>query len=105
MELSGVRAETGHVTGVDENWQTVSLQDPYTDGTTPIVIPQCVTWNGWHPVTTRVRNVDENSFDIRLQEEEAQGPHTTEQVDYLAIEPHTILGPDSTLWRRPRATR
>ena len=53
---------------------------------TPIVLSNAVTVNGRQPVVTRQRNVTASGFDVRLQEEEAEGPHLEERIGYLAVE-------------------
>jgi len=55
----------------------------------PLVFSTVQTVRGLQPVTTRHRNVIRSGFDIRLQEEEAQGTHRTEDIGYLALEPGT----------------
>lgn len=52
---------------------------------TPVVFTQTQSYNGSHPIITRVKNVNELGFEARVQEEEAQGPHTEEVVGYLAF--------------------
>ena len=54
----------------------------------PIVFSQVVSDNGGSAVTTRVFNVDQGGFNLRLQEQEAaDGLHSFEQFSWLAIEP------------------
>jgi len=52
----------------------------------PAVFSTVQTYNGGQAVITRQRAVTPTGFDCRLQEEEAQGPHITEMVGYLAVE-------------------
>lgn len=80
----GRRVESG-VVETDESWAGVSF-DPAL-GSTPVVLTGSLTENGWQSIVTRVRNVSTGGFDVRLQEEEAEGPHVPESIGYLAIEP------------------
>ena len=56
---------------------------------TPIVISQVQTENETDFVRTRQRNTTLNSFDVAMEEEEANegSGHATETIGYLAIEP------------------
>ncbi|MCH2209355.1 MAG: BspA family leucine-rich repeat surface protein [Lentisphaerales bacterium] len=57
----------------------------------PIVFASVVTDNDTTAVTTRIRNVNANSFQIRMREAEiADHVHATETVNYVAIESGTI---------------
>lgn len=70
---------------------TVSSSDYY--GSRPIVLTQPQTYNGSQPIVSRLRNVsgpDQNySFDVRVQEEEANGRHATETIGYIVFETST----------------
>ena len=51
------------------------------------MLSRCQTVAGGQAVVTRERNVSTSSFDVRLQEEEANdGWHATEVVGYVAVE-------------------
>jgi len=80
-EVAAGRVRTNH------DWASISF--PAAFSTRPVVFTQAQTTAGRQPVTTRNRNVSESGLSVRLQEEEAQGPHLTEAVGYLAIEPGT----------------
>lgn len=77
--------EANYAHGVDTGWTEIPFHEPFDR--VPVVLTQAQTYRGHHPIVTRVRNVDEYSFEVRLQEEEAQGWHTTETVGWLAVEP------------------
>ncbi|UCG05098.1 MAG: hypothetical protein JSV83_14365, partial [Desulfobacterales bacterium] len=86
--------EIGEIT-VDHNWIRVEFQETFED---PIVIAKSFSINGRDPGVIRIRNVDSNGFEIRIQEwDYLNGSHTTETVSYLAIERGTHTLPDGTL--------
>ncbi len=86
-ELDDGRSASAGRTTVDTDWQSVSFEQPFE--TTPIVLCQTETEQGWHPIVTRVSNVSPDGFDVRIQEEEAHGTHYTEALGYIALEPGT----------------
>ena len=89
--LGGLRVEAGALT-VKEGFQTQTLASGFSSS--PIVLTQCVSYNEPSAVTTRVRNVSAESFDVRLQEEEAaDGVHASESLHYIALE--TGVGSDA----------
>jgi len=53
---------------------------------TPMVLAQQSSDNEADTTTTRIRNVSNSSFQVRLQEEENGGEHGTETLHYVAIE-------------------
>jgi subtilisin len=55
-------------------------------GSTPVVLSQAQTFDGNHPIVTRNRNLSTGGFEVKVQEEEAEGWHATESVGYLAVE-------------------
>jgi len=70
---------------VNHVWTTVDLGLPFS--ASPVMLSRCQTIAGGQAVVTRERNVSTSSFDVRLQEEEANdGWHATEVVGYVAIE-------------------
>ncbi|ODR79830.1 hypothetical protein BG842_03280 [Haladaptatus sp. W1] len=73
---------------VQDGFATVSFDD-FFGAEIPIIFAQAQTFNGPDPIVTRLRNVSSSSFNVRLQEEEARGGHTTETVGYIALEPAT----------------
>jgi len=72
---------------------TVTTQTDFTDvsltqsfDSTPVVFGQAQTFNGNHPIVTRLRDVSSSSLSLKVQEEEAEGWHATETVGYLALQ-------------------
>jgi hypothetical protein len=55
----------------------------------PVVLTKSQTINETDPIATRVQNVTQGSFDVRIQEEEAGGTHGSETVGYIALQPTT----------------
>ncbi|WP_330631625.1 polysaccharide deacetylase family protein [Halocatena halophila] len=82
----GTQIEVGQVE-TDHTFTSVSFDQSFS--TTPVVLTQSQTQNGLNPIVTRQRNVSQSGLDVRLQEEEANGPHKTESVGYIALEPTT----------------
>ncbi|MFB6283170.1 MAG: metallophosphoesterase [Halobacteria archaeon] len=73
----------------DQDWKSVSLNMDNE----PAVLTQTQTYNTNRiignksdPVVTRVKNVSEDGFDVRVEEEDPSGNHSTENIGYLAIE-------------------
>lgn len=82
--LFGKIIEAGTI-GLDHEWKTVDLGLAFSSS--PVVVSRCQSRAGGQAVVTRERNVTTSSFDVRLQEEEANdGVHATEVLGYLAIE-------------------
>lgn len=83
--LGGLDIEADAV-DINHTWTTVTYSSAF--GQAPVVVAQTVTRNGGQAVTTRVRNVTASSFQVRLQEEEANdGTHAVETVHWIALEP------------------
>ncbi|MEM9007334.1 MAG: choice-of-anchor Q domain-containing protein [Cyanobacteria bacterium P01_F01_bin.86] len=69
---------------LNHEWQTISLDEAYVD---PVVIVSDPTLNGKDPAAIRLRNITDNTFQIRLQEANYKdGWHTNESVSYLVME-------------------
>lgn len=79
----GSEIEVGR-TRTNGRWERVPFSSSFA--TTPLVFSQTQTVAGGQPVVTRHRNVSRSGFGVRLQEEEAQGPHRVEGIGYLAVE-------------------
>jgi hypothetical protein len=76
-------AEYGQ-TSINHNWQTINLDQTYTDA---VIIASDPTLKGGDPVAVRIRNVGTDSFQIRLQEPNYKdGSHTNETISYLVAE-------------------
>lgn len=69
---------------LEENWRTVHLQGRYRD---PVVVAVGPTENGGDGVTTRIRNIRADRFEVRLQEWDCHdGDHTTETLGWVVVE-------------------
>lgn len=79
----GTTAEVDRVT-VDQSSERVSTQQ---FDQTPVVVSQSQTTNGGEAIVTRMKEITETGFAVRVQEEEANGLHTDETVGYVAIDP------------------
>lgn len=82
--------EVGEVS-IDHEWVKVLFQGKFTD---PVVVAgPPTTVNEAEPVTVRIRNIDQEGFEIRLQEWDYQdGTHAPETVNYIVMEKgvHTL---------------
>ena len=78
-----VKMEHGKVS-VNGNWQTVSLTNAYTKA----VVVATPVLKGFDelPAVVRVRNVTQNSFDIKLQPAGSHSISAAREVHYLAVE-------------------
>lgn len=96
-------------TSTDESWTSVPLAGGLFNET-PIVFAQEQTFDGRQPVVTRLQNISESGFEVRLQEEEYLGGHKAEDIGFVAIEPssgtiddvkyeaHTVGGVTNSSW-------
>ncbi|WP_435156759.1 hypothetical protein [Haladaptatus sp. DFWS20] len=97
MEPSEREIQLGDGTSYRVKAGTVSVQTDFISVSleaffgmeTPVVLTQAQTFNGADPIVTRLRNVSNGSFEVRLQEEEARGAHVTETVGYIALQQAT----------------
>ena len=72
---------------VNHQWTSIDLTNTYTS---PIVITSDPTIKGGDPTVVRLRNIDSNSFDLRLQEPNYEdGSHTNEVISYVVLEEGT----------------
>ncbi|MEO0532263.1 MAG: hypothetical protein AAF215_00120 [Cyanobacteria bacterium P01_A01_bin.123] len=75
--------EYGSLT-LNDQWQTVALDETYDN---PVVIVSDPTFNGSDPAAIRLRNITDNTFQVRLQEPKYKDDtHTNESVSYLVME-------------------
>ncbi|MGB3209626.1 MAG: PKD domain-containing protein [Desulforhopalus sp.] len=82
---NGSKLEAGNFTG-STAFKQVSLQQAYSAA--PVILAQVTTDNETDAVTTRIRNIAKDSFELKLQEmQETKNAHGTETVGYLAWEP------------------
>lgn len=88
---NGQRLMAGVANGVDTTFGTVTF--PASFPSAPIVLAQVASVNENTAVTERLRNVDINQFQLRLQEEEAaDGVHVDETVHWIALVPTVESG-------------
>ena len=67
------------------NFKSVTLDPSFRGNQT--ILTQTATVNDATPVVVRIRNVNSNQFEMRLQEEEAENQtHVNESVHYIAIQ-------------------
>lgn len=83
-QLEDGRTIVAGTTSADHRASQVDLGSAFDD--TPLVFAQVATYRGGDTVTTRLDDVGESRFELRLQEEEAQGGHAVERVDWIAID-------------------
>ena len=82
--IGSLAAEAG-TASVSTGWTTVSFSQSF--GAAPVVIAQVGSSNEATAVTTRIRNVTASSFQVQLEEEEANAQsHAAERVDWVANE-------------------
>lgn len=79
------RAKVGTLSASD-NFETCSLEN-FFEQKRPIVFAQSQTYVGSNPIVTRIKDVTENSFDVKVQEAEVRSDgHRFEKVGYIALE-------------------
>lgn len=83
---SGDRVEAGYFNAT-HNKVKVNYQQPFTS--TPVVLTTIVSENDNMPVTGRLKNVTQDSFEYSLQEEEGSvdQSHLEERIAYVAWKP------------------
>ena len=86
---NGKRVAGGVSQKTTNNWKYIEF--PFNFAEVPLIFPQVITVNEASAVTVRIRNVSEEGFELRLQEEEiSDGIHAQEQVAWMAIEPGNL---------------
>jgi hypothetical protein len=74
----------------NHNFATVALQ--YGHSVRPVVIAQSQTINESDAVVTRIRNVSQVSFQVKLKEEESKTDgHAAETVGYIALSNSSVI--------------
>ncbi|MGC6445124.1 MAG: Ig-like domain-containing protein, partial [Rubripirellula sp.] len=74
----------GTAIDVTHVWKTINLPNDFVN---PVVVAGGATRDGGHQGVVRVRNVTNNSFQIRFQEwDYRDGRHTTENIGFLVME-------------------
>jgi len=87
--------EAGSV-NVGSEWATVTFQHSFAN---PVVIVGPPTYHGHDPGVVRIRNVNSNSFELRIQEwNYNNGFHVTESVSWMVVEAGDHTLPDGTVW-------
>ena len=82
---NGKKMVAGVMEFTSEHWKTVHL--PFNFIENPIIFTQLTTNNEATAVTVRLRNINRNQFEIRLQEAETDdGTHLKEKVAWMAME-------------------
>jgi hypothetical protein len=85
---------------VNENWTRVTFNQAFLD---PVVVAKVQACNGDSTTVTRIRNVDTEGFEIRLQRSDDQGKVTfSESVGYLVIEGGSYALGDGTFLEAER---
>ncbi len=80
----GSKVEAGKIQ-VAHVFKTVNFQHSYPQA--PVILTQAQTYKGSDAIVTRQRNLANGlGFEVRLQEEEANGAHVLETVGYIAIQ-------------------
>ncbi len=75
--------ETGSVS-IDQDWVRVNFQKTYSN---PVVIANAASLKDDDPAVIRIRNLDKNGFEIRVQEwDYLDDMHAHETVGYLVME-------------------
>jgi PKD repeat protein len=78
-----INIEVGEVS-LDHTWSRVVFSKSFNQ---PIVVAGPPTTNDSEPVLVRIRNIDQEGFDIRLQEWDYQdGSHAQETFSYIVLE-------------------
>ncbi len=86
-------AEYGSVS-VNHTWQDVALSLDYIS---PVVIISDPTYKGGDPTVVRLKNIDSDSFQIKLQEPKYKdGRHVNETISYVVMEEGTWELSDGT---------
>ena len=92
----GTQIVAGSTTLTNEGFRTVNF--PSSFSSTPLVIGQIATDNDSAAVVERIRNVNSNSFQVQMQEEEAaDGIHSSETFGYIAIDKGTAQSDSTSL--------
>ncbi|WP_187429341.1 M10 family metallopeptidase C-terminal domain-containing protein [Roseobacter fucihabitans] len=89
--LSGGRTIVAGTTSVGVDFESVAFGEALEGA---VVLAEVSSINENDAVTTRIRGVDNDGFEVKLQEEEAQGPHVDETVSWIALESGASAGLD-----------
>ena len=87
---NGKKMIAGVMENIYQEWKTVSFPIQFTRQ--PVIFTQVVSSKDDTPVTTRIRNVSTNQFELKLQEETANDNlHGRENIAWIAIEEGTQI--------------
>ncbi|HER63239.1 MAG TPA: fibronectin type III domain-containing protein, partial [Desulfobacteraceae bacterium] len=88
------KMEIGEVS-LNHEWVRVDFQQPFVD---PVVVANPLSCIGGDPTTARIRNVDGNGFEIRVQEWDYLNElhNKVESVSYLVMERGSYILDDGT---------
>jgi len=80
----GTLVEAGRVeTDATSNFASVGFSQTFTS--TPVVIAAVMSFDETDAVTTRIRNLNEAGFEVRMSEQEANAQvHASEEIGYIA---------------------
>ena len=88
---NGKKLAAGVAENVTHRWKYVAFPTPFA--TTPLVFAQTTTATDNETVMTRLRNINNFGFEVRLQEQEASdGLHGLESISWMAVEPGIFGG-------------
>lgn len=80
---------------IDHNWTKVSFNKTFLN---PVVIAKPASSNDMEPGIIRIRNINQEGFEIKIQEwDYMDGIHDCENVSYLVIEKGTYLLPGDVM--------
>jgi hypothetical protein len=86
--------ESGTILGLTSTWKKVTLGSLFEN---PVVVMGTPSRLGGEPITVRVRNVTQNSFEVRVDEwDYLDGRHGREDVSFLVMEAGSYTLPDGT---------
>ncbi len=86
-QMPGEVGRTTFEQTTSDEWHTVGFERQYDD---PVVVAQPLSYEGYHPCHTRVRNVGASGFDLQFEEwMYLDGNHRAENTNYLALESGT----------------
>ena len=95
-EVPGFNAVLLAQNTIDQDWQSVSLPETFSD---PVVIAGPPTFHGGQPGVVRLRNLTGSSFQTHFQEWLfLDGLHVQETLPYLVVESGRNVMSDGSVW-------
>ncbi len=100
VSLSGIDPMQSQLTAnaVRHNWYNVSFDNTYRFNQTPLVLASMQTYDGSDAAGTRIRNLDQNGLEIKIEEERSRDSeiaHTTEAVGLVLLEKGYVFDYDN----------